>query len=90
MTRLRALWMVLRGERGRTKKLGKLLALLRPYRSRVILMFVALTMATAASLAPPYLAGQAIDEGVKGGDLDALTWITVAFVVAAAAYFAGT
>jgi ATP-binding cassette subfamily B protein len=58
---VRALWEILRGERGRTKKLGKLLALLRPYRGRVILMFAALTVATAASLAPPYLAGRAID-----------------------------
>jgi ATP-binding cassette subfamily B protein len=80
----------LRGERGRTRKLGKLLALLRPYRARVILMFVALTLATAASLAPPYLAGRAIDDGIKAGDLDALTWITIAFVGAAAIYFAGT
>ena len=89
-TELRALWTIVRGERGRTRKLRKLLALLRPYRSRVILMFVALTLATAASLVPQYLAGQAIDKGVKGGDLDALTWITVAFVAAAAIYFAGT
>jgi ABC-type multidrug transport system fused ATPase/permease subunit len=90
MTRVASLWTALRGERGRTKKLGKLLALLRPYRARVILMFVALTLATAASLAPPYLAGRAIDDGIKDGDLNALTWITVAFVVAAAIYFAGT
>jgi ABC-type multidrug transport system fused ATPase/permease subunit len=88
--RLRKLWGVLRGERGRTRKLGKLLALLRPYRGRVILMFVALTLATAAALAPPYLAGRAIDDGIKAGDLDALTWITIAFVAAAAINFAGT
>jgi ATP-binding cassette subfamily B protein len=88
--RLRSLWAVLRGERGRTRKLGKLLALLRPYRTRVILMFVALTLATAASLAPPYLAGRAIDDGIKAQDLGALTWITLAFVASAAIYFAGT
>jgi ATP-binding cassette subfamily B protein len=73
----------MRGERGRTRKLGKLLALLRPYRGRVILMFVALLVATAASLAPPYLAGRAIDDGIRGGDIDALTVITVVFLVAA-------
>ncbi len=88
--RLREVLGVLRGERGRTRKLGKLLALLRPYRARVILMFVALTLATAASLAPPYLAGRAIDDGIKAGDVDALTWITIAFVAAGAIYFAGT
>ena len=90
MSRPRALWTILRGERGRTRKLGKLLALLRPYRARVVLMFAALTLATAASLAPPYLAGRAIDDGIKDGDLNALTWITIAFVAAAAIYFAGT
>ena len=90
MSRLRSLWGVVRGERGRTDKLRKLLALLRPYRVRVILMFVALFLATAASLAPPYLAGRAIDDGIRAGDAGALTWITVAFVAAAAIYFAGT
>jgi len=90
MSRLHGLWTVLRGERGRTRKLGKLIALLRPYRGRVILMFVALFLATAASLAPPLLAGMAIDDGVKAGDIDALTWITAGFVVAAAINFAGT
>jgi ATP-binding cassette subfamily B protein len=80
----------LRGERGRTRKLGKLLALLRPYRGRVILMFVALVLATAASLAPPYLAGRAIDDGIRAGDVEVLTWITIAFLGAAAINFAGT
>ena len=74
---------MLRGERGRTRKLGKLLALLRPYRGRVILMFLALVVSTAAALAPPYLAGRAIDDGIRGGDLDALTVITGLFLLAA-------
>ncbi len=90
MTRVRSLWKVVRGERGRTRKLRKLLVLLRPYRGRVILMFVALTLATAAALAPPYLLGKAIDVGIEGGDLSALTWITIAFVAAAAINFGGT
>jgi ABC-type multidrug transport system fused ATPase/permease subunit len=90
VTRARSLWKIVRGERGRTKKLRKLLVLLRPYRGRVILMFVALTLATAAALAPPYLLGRAIDIGIEGGDLNALTWITVAFVAAAAINFGGT
>ena len=74
---MRRTWETLRGERGRTRKLGKLLALLRPYRGRVILMFVALVLATAASLAPPYLAGRAIDDGIGAGDTGALTVILV-------------
>jgi ABC-type multidrug transport system fused ATPase/permease subunit len=88
--RLTSAWAALRGERGRTHKLRKLLALLRPYRLRVILMFVALTIATAASLAPAYLAGRAIDQGIIGKDLDALTWITLAFLGAATLNFAAT
>ncbi|MBA2440745.1 MAG: ABC transporter ATP-binding protein, partial [Thermoleophilaceae bacterium] len=60
------------------------MALLRPYRLRVMLMFIALLIATAASLAPPYLAGRAIDDGIRGGDLDALTLITALFLLAAA------
>jgi ABC-type multidrug transport system fused ATPase/permease subunit len=90
VTRLVGLWKVVRGERGRTQKLRKLLTLLRPYRGRVILMFVALFLATAAALAPPYLLGLAIDDGIRAGDATALTWITVAFLVAAAINFAAT
>ncbi len=79
----RRTWETVRGERGRTRKLGKLLALLRPYRGRVALMFVALVIATAASLAPPYLASRAIDDGIRAGDTGALTWVLIAFLVAA-------
>jgi ABC-type multidrug transport system fused ATPase/permease subunit len=87
---VRRLWEILRGERGRTKKLGKLLALLRPYRGRVILMLAALVVATAASLAPPYLAGRAIDDGIKAGDADFLTVILALFIGAAAINWAAT
>ncbi|HEX2070173.1 MAG TPA: ABC transporter ATP-binding protein [Thermoleophilaceae bacterium] len=90
MTRAGKTWTILRGERGRTRKLRKLLALLRPYRGRVIMMFVALFVATGAALAPPYLLGRAIDDGIRAGDVDALTWITVAFLVAAALNFGAT
>ncbi len=82
MSRARGVWTVLRGERGRTRKLGKLLALLRPYRGRVALMFLALVVATAASLAPPYLLGRAIDDGIRAGDSSALTVVLVAFLIA--------
>ncbi|HEX2161673.1 MAG TPA: hypothetical protein VHF88_07615, partial [Thermoleophilaceae bacterium] len=90
MTGVGGTWAILRGERGRTRKLGKLLALLRPYRGRVILMFVALFVATAAALAPPYLLGRAIDDGIRAGDIDALTWITIAFLGAATLNFGAT
>ena len=85
-----SVWETLRGERGRTRKLGKLLSLLRPYRGRVALMFVALVIATAAALAPPYLAGRAIDDGIRAGDTGALTWVLIAFLVAATMNWAAT
>ena len=59
-----ALWRLLRGDDRRGRKVRWLLGLLRPYRGRVALMFVALLVATAAGLAPPYLAGKAIDAGI--------------------------
>jgi ATP-binding cassette subfamily B protein len=58
-------------------------SLLRPYRVRVALMFVALLLATGAALAPPYLAGRAIDEGIHAKDTHALTIIVIAFLAAA-------
>jgi ATP-binding cassette subfamily B protein len=57
--------------------------LARPYRARVAGGIAALLVATAAALAPPYLAKLAIDDGIRGGDLGALAWIVGAFVVAA-------
>ena len=42
-----------RGEPRRLGKLRHLLALLRPYRGRVVLMLIALLLATAAALVPP-------------------------------------
>jgi ABC-type multidrug transport system fused ATPase/permease subunit len=68
---------------GRLRKLRGLAALLRPYRGRTTLMFVAMLLAIAAGLAPPYLAGRAVDDGIRNGDLHALTVIVVVFLVAA-------
>jgi ATP-binding cassette subfamily B protein len=82
-TRLRTLWRVLRGEDRRARKLRGLLELLRPYRARTAGMFVALILATAASLAPPYLAGRAIDAGIRHRDLGALDLVVVLFLVSA-------
>jgi ATP-binding cassette subfamily B protein len=81
--RLRTAWLLLRGEDRRVRKLRKLLALLRPYRRRVTLALTALVLATGASLVPPYLAGRAIDDGIRGGDKGALTVILVVFIAAA-------
>jgi ABC-type multidrug transport system fused ATPase/permease subunit len=67
----------------RAGRLRHLVSLLRPYRVRVALMFVALLLATGAALAPPYLAGRAIDDGIRDKDVDALTIIVLAFLGAA-------
>jgi ATP-binding cassette subfamily B protein len=64
--------------------------LLRPYRGRVVLMAVALLLATAASLAPPPLAKLAIDEGIGNGDVATLDLVVVGFLVSALVYFGAT
>jgi ATP-binding cassette subfamily B protein len=67
-----------------------LLGLLRPYRARVALMLVALLAATAAGLAPPYLVGQAIDAGIRPGDIGALRLVVGAFLLSALVYWGAT
>jgi ABC-type multidrug transport system fused ATPase/permease subunit len=67
----------------RGRRLRHLVSLLRPYRGRVLLMLVALWIATGAALAPPYLAGRAIDNGIGDKDTGELTLILVAFLAAA-------
>jgi ABC-type multidrug transport system fused ATPase/permease subunit len=79
-----------RATSGRGRKLRGLLELLRPYRGRTILMFVALVLGTAASLAPPPLAAVAIDDGIVPGDLAKLDLVVVAFVVSALVLWAAT
>jgi ABC-type multidrug transport system fused ATPase/permease subunit len=80
----------LRQTGGRGRKLRGLLELLRPYRARTLLMLGSLLLATAAALAPPPLAKLAIDDGITPGDLQALTWIVVAFLVTALIYWGAT
>jgi ABC-type multidrug transport system fused ATPase/permease subunit len=85
-----SIWRLLRGEDERGRKVRWLLGLLRPYRRQVVLMFVALLISTAAGLAPPYLAGLAVDNGIRPNDLNALDLIVGAFVVAALLNWAAT
>src|SRR6476661_658864 len=73
----------LRGTAGRGRKLRGLIILLRPYRTRVMLMFIALVIGTAASLAPAPLAKAAIDSGILEGNERTLDLVVVAFIVSA-------
>ena len=73
----------MKGTSGRGRKLKGLLSLVRPYRGRAILMFAALVVGVAASLAPAPLATMAIDQGITKGDVSALDWIVAAFVASA-------
>jgi ABC-type multidrug transport system fused ATPase/permease subunit len=90
VSRLRDLWRLLRGEDQRARKLRWLAALLRPYRGRVWLTLIAILAATAAGLAPPYLAGQAIDAGIVARDSGALALTVIAFVAVALVYAGAT
>jgi len=85
-----SLWRLIRGEDQRGRKVRWLLSLLRPYRKQVALMFVALLVATAAALAPPYLTGRAIDDGIRAEDLGALNLIVAAFIGTALLYWAAS
>jgi ATP-binding cassette subfamily B protein len=73
-----------------TRKLRGLSDLLRPYRGRVVVAMLALLAATAASLAPPYLAKLAIDDGIVPGDTGALNLIVAAFILSALVYWGAT
>jgi ATP-binding cassette, subfamily B, bacterial len=84
-----ALWRLVRGEDERGRKVRWMLGLLKPYRGKVALMFVALLIATGAGLAPPYLLGRAIDavtSGAQNGDAARLDRIVIAFVIVSILY----
>ncbi len=77
----------LRQTSGRGRKVRGVAVLLRPYRSRVMLMFVALLAATGASLAPAPLATLAIDDGIRARDLGTLNLVVAGFVAGAILYW---
>ncbi len=87
---IKSLFSLLRGNDERGRKVRWMLGLLRPYRARVALTLVALLIATAAALAPPYLAGRAVDDGITAGDMSALTVIVIVFLLSAAIYWVAT
>ncbi len=90
MLMLRDIWRIIRGEDQRGRKVRWLFGLLRPYRRQVAFMLVALIAATAAGLAPPYLAGRAIDDGINAGDATTLAVIVGVFLVSALIYWGAT
>jgi ATP-binding cassette subfamily B protein len=87
MSRLEDIRRRLRGTSGRGRKIAGVAVLLRPYRWRVVAAGAALVAGTAASLAPAPLASKAIDDGIVPGDLAALDWVVVAFIVSALVYW---
>lgn len=75
---------------GRLLRVRRAAALLRPYRQRVAGAMVAIMATTAASLAPPYLAGRAVDDVIKAGSTEQLDEIVAIMIVAVSlGWFAG-
>jgi ABC-type multidrug transport system fused ATPase/permease subunit len=68
--------------RATARRISTLARLTAPYKARTALAIFFLLLATAISLAPPYLAKLAIDHGIRRHDAAAL-WTIVAFFVAA-------
>ena len=85
-----ALWRLVRGEDQRGRKVRWMIRLLKPYRGRMALMFGMLLIETGAGLAPPYLAGRAIDAGIETGDFSALDLTVLAFLAAGLLYALAT
>jgi ATP-binding cassette subfamily B protein len=70
----------LKGTSGRGRKVRGLVNLIGPYRGRAALMFGALVIGVAASLAPAPLAARAIDDGIIPGNLNALNLVVAAYL----------
>jgi ATP-binding cassette subfamily B protein len=64
------------------RRVTTLALLAAPYKRQTALAIISLLAATATALAPPYLAGLAIDDGIAKNDLHTLTVIVVLFAIA--------
>jgi ABC-type multidrug transport system fused ATPase/permease subunit len=64
------------------RRLGTLVRLTRPYKTRTLLSIVSMLLATATALAPPFLGKYALDYAIGENDLTKLWWIVGAFLVA--------
>jgi ABC-type multidrug transport system fused ATPase/permease subunit len=74
----------------RARNLRGLIGLLRPYRARAAAMLLALTIGTAAYLAPPLLAKAAIDDGIAKHNTTTLVLIVLAFLGVAVLFWVMT
>src|SRR5215212_9198465 len=68
--------------RATARRIRTLARLTAPYKARTALAILFLVLATAISLAPPYLAKLAIDHGIRGHNAAALWGIVALFIVA--------
>jgi ABC-type multidrug transport system fused ATPase/permease subunit len=64
------------------RRISTLARLTAPYRGRTAIAIATLLAATFTSLAPPYLAKLALDDGIRKQDYGTLVLIVVAFLVA--------
>jgi ATP-binding cassette subfamily B protein len=64
------------------RRLGVLWRLTKPYRVRTAFSFFSLLTATAAALAPPYLAKEALDDAINDTTGSRLVLIVAVFVAA--------
>jgi ATP-binding cassette subfamily B protein len=64
------------------RRISTLARLTAPYKLRTALAIATLLAATATSLAPPYLAKLALDDGIRQKDYRQLVLIVIAFLVA--------
>jgi ATP-binding cassette subfamily B protein len=68
--------------KGTPGRVALLRTLLHPYRRRVMAATTATLLATAAKLAPPYLAGRVVDDVIQTGSTPTLVRIAIALLVA--------
>jgi len=64
------------------RRVTTLARLTKPYKLRTALALLSLLAATATGLAPPYLAGMAVNRGIEEGDTHALVLLVIAFLAA--------
>src|SRR4249920_1534800 len=69
------------------RRIGVLLRLARPYRARSALAVATLVAYTVVALLPPYLSKLAVDDGIQARDLETLSLVVAAFLVAGVAAF---